>query len=91
MLEFSTICNQNVAFKGMDFIDLPSIFQDKSVTSSIPDYFQILSITNLSDTQSSTSISLCLILISMLIHLVHEIVKILNLYTHQPAMLSLEI
>ena len=24
----------------MDFIDLPSIFQDKSVTSSIPDYFQ---------------------------------------------------
>ena len=26
--------------KGMDFIDLPSISQDKSVTSSIPDYFQ---------------------------------------------------
>ena len=26
--------------KGMDFIDLPSICQDKSVTSSIPDYFQ---------------------------------------------------
>ena len=26
--------------KGMDFIDLPSFFQDKSVTSSIPDYFQ---------------------------------------------------
>ena len=26
--------------KGMDFIDLPSIFQDKSVTSSTPDYFQ---------------------------------------------------
>ena len=26
--------------KGMDVIDLPSIFQDKSVTSSIPDYFQ---------------------------------------------------
>ena len=26
--------------KGMDFIYLPSIFQDKSVTSSIPDYFQ---------------------------------------------------
>ena len=26
--------------KGMDFIFLPSIFQDKSVTSSIPDYFQ---------------------------------------------------
>ena len=29
--------------KGIDFIDLPSIFQDKSVTSSIPDYFKILS------------------------------------------------
>ena len=27
--------------KEMDFIDLPSFFQDKSVTSSIPDYFQI--------------------------------------------------
>ena len=26
--------------KGIDFIDLSSIFQDKSVTSSIPDYFQ---------------------------------------------------
>ena len=24
----------------MDFIDLPSIFLDRSVTSSIPDYFQ---------------------------------------------------
>ena len=26
-------------YKGIDFIDLPSIFQDKSVTPSIPDYF----------------------------------------------------
>ena len=26
--------------KGIDFIDLPSIFQDKSVTLSIPTYFQ---------------------------------------------------
>ena len=26
--------------KGMDFIDLPSIFQDRSVTSSLPAYFQ---------------------------------------------------
>ena len=25
---------------GIDFIDLPSIFQNKSVTSSIPDYLQ---------------------------------------------------
>ena len=26
--------------KGIDFIDLPSIFQDKSVIHSIPTYFQ---------------------------------------------------
>ena len=26
--------------KGMDFRDLPSMFQDKYVTSSIPDYFK---------------------------------------------------
>ena len=26
--------------KGIDFIDLPSIFQDKSVMQSIPTYFQ---------------------------------------------------
>ena len=26
--------------KGIDFIDLPSIFQDKYITSSNPDYFQ---------------------------------------------------
>ena len=26
--------------KGIDIKDLPSTFQDKSVTSSIPDYFQ---------------------------------------------------
>ena len=26
--------------KGSDFIDFPSIFQERSVTSSIPDYFQ---------------------------------------------------
>ena len=26
--------------KGIDCIDLPSIFHDKSVTLSIPDYFQ---------------------------------------------------
>ena len=26
--------------KGMDFIDLPNNFQDRSVTLSIPDYFQ---------------------------------------------------
>ena len=28
--------------KGIEFIDLPSIFKDRSVTSSIPVYFKIL-------------------------------------------------
>ena len=84
--------------KGMDFIELPSIFQDKSITSSIPDYFQnseppiiCYKYNKPIRPRSSISISLCLILMSMLIHLVHEIVTILNLYTHQPVMLSLEI
>ena len=27
-------------YKGMDFIDLPSIFRDKSVQSSLPNYFK---------------------------------------------------
>ena len=27
-------------YKGIEFIDLPSIFEDRSVTSSIPTYFQ---------------------------------------------------
>ena len=79
----------------MDFIDLPSTFQDKSDTSTtcIPDYFQNSEPPkyNLSDARFSITISLCLILTSMLIHLVHEIVKILNLYTRQLVMLSLEI
>ena len=29
-----------MSLSAIGFIDLPSIFQDKSVTSSIPDYFQ---------------------------------------------------
>ena len=84
--------------KDVDFIDLPSIIRDKSVTSSIPDYFQ-----------NSESPIICykynkpirnmifnfnkLVsdLTSMLLHLIHEIVKILNLYTRQPVMLSLDI
>ena len=84
--------------KGMDFIDLPSIFQDRSVTSSIPDYFQnseppiICYKYNKPIRHTIFNFNkLVLILISMLIHLVHEIVKILNLYTRQPVMLSLEI
>ena len=38
----STIVNSSIPFinKGIEFIDLPSIFKDRSVTSSIPAYFQ---------------------------------------------------
>ena len=38
----STICCkfQTNPYKGIEFIDLPSIFKDRSVTSSIPTYFQ---------------------------------------------------
>ena len=79
--------------KGMDFIDLLSIFHDKSVTSYIPDYFQNSepSIICYKYTKPIRNMSLCLILTSMLIHIIQEIVKILNLYTRQPVMLSLEI
>ena len=28
------------SYKGIDFVDLPSIFQDKSMTQSIPTYLQ---------------------------------------------------
>ena len=84
--------------KGMDLIELPSIFKDKSVTSSIPDYFKnfeppiiCYKYNKLIRHTIFNSISLCLILTSMLINPVHEIVKILNLYTCQPDMISLEI
>ena len=60
-------------YKGTDFIDLPSIFKDKSVISSIPSYFLIteppiifISITSSLDIQFQ---NLFLILTSMLIHL----------------------
>ena len=77
--------------KGIDFIDLPSIFQDKSVIQSIPTYFQnsetpiiCYNITNQSEILFLISINLFLILISMLILPSLEIVKIQNMFINQP-------
>ena len=59
--------------KGIDFIDLPSIFRDNTVESSIRDYFEnkerilfVINIINLLEVQYSISINWLLILI--LIH-----------------------
>ena len=77
--------------KGIDFIDLPSIFQDKSVIQSIPTYFQnseppIICYKYYKPIRNTilVSISLFLILISMLILLSLEIVKIQNMFINQP-------
>ena len=83
--------------KGIDFIDLPSIFQDKSVIQSIPTYFQnseapiICYKYNQSEILFLISINLFLILISMLILLSLEIVKIQNMFINQLDILLLEI
>ena len=77
--------------KGIDFIDLPSIFQDKSViqsnlrTSKIQNLLLfVTNIINQSEILFLISINLFLISISMLILLSLEIVKILNLFINQP-------
>ena len=74
--------------EGIDFIDLPSIFQDKSVIQSIPTKIQnlllfVTNITNQSEILFLISINLFLILISMLILLSLEIVKIQNMFINQ--------
>ena len=79
--------------KGIDIIDLPSIFQDKSVTQSIPMYFQnseppifVTNIINQSEILFLISINLFLILIFMLILISLEIVKIQNIFINPPDM-----
>ena len=71
--------------KGIDFIDIPSIFRDSTVESSIPDYLKIrnhllfaINIINLLEVQYSISINWLLILILILRLQIHEIVKIQN-------------
>ena len=72
--------------KGIEFIDLHSIFKNRSVTSSIVSYFKnsdqpIIYYKNKGtyEMQYLTSINVFLILISMLTPLSHETVKILSL------------
>ena len=87
--------------KGIDFIDLPSIFHDKSVIQSIPTYsctskiqnllLFVTNITNQSKIQFLISINLFLILISMLILLSLEIVKIQSMFINPLDILLLEI
>ena len=73
--------------KGIDFIDLPSIFQDKSVTQSIPTCFQnseppIICYKYNKPIRNTilnfNNQNLFLILIFMLIHISLDIVKIQN-------------
>ena len=84
---------KNIPFinKGIEFIDLPSIFKDRSVTSSIPAYFQnseppiiVINITSPLETRYLISINLFLILTFTQTLLSHEIVKIRNLFILQP-------
>ena len=79
--------------KDMDLIDLPISFQEWSVASSIPDYFQN-SEPPIICYKYSRPIRHTIFnfnkFVSDLDILVHEIVKILNLYTLQLVMLSLE-
>ena len=71
--------------KGIEFIDLPSIFKDRSIISSIPTYFQnseppiiCYKYNKPIKTLYLISINLFLILTFMQTLLSHEIVKILN-------------
>ena len=76
--------------KGMDFIDLPSIFRDKSVQSSIPNYFKNCEVPincykynklkNLLGALYLISIKLFLILISKLVPLTLELARTLNMF-----------
>ena len=86
--------------KGIDFIDLPSIFRDNTVESSIPAYFEnkelpiistVINIINLLEVQYSISIDLMLSLILILRLQNHEIVKIQNSVMDQQAILLREI
>ena len=77
--------------KGTEFIDLPSIFKDRSVTSSIPTYFQnskppiICYKYNKPIKNTAFNFNnLFLILTFMQTLLSHEIVKIPNLFILQP-------
>ena len=80
--------------KGIDFVDLPSIFRDKTVESSFPDYFEnkeppiiCFYIINLLEVQYSISINWLLIFILIQRLQIHEIAKIQNSVMNQQAIL----
>ena len=80
--------------KGMDFIDLPSIFRDKSVQSSLPNYFKNCEVpiicykyNKLVGALYLISINLFLILISKLVPLTRELARTLNMFIWLQVML----
>ena len=80
--------------KGMDFIDLPSIFRDKSVQSSIPNYFKTCEVPIICYKYNKPirgailiSINLFLILISKLVPLTLELARTLNMFIQLQVML----
>ena len=81
-------------FPSYSFIDLPSIFRDKSVQSSIPNYFKtceyqsfVINIINLLGAPYLISINLFLILISKLVPLTLELARTLNMIIQLQVML----
>ena len=71
--------------KGVDFIDLPSVFRDKSVQSSIPNYFKnyevpIICYKYLLGALCLISINLFLILKSKLVTMTPETARTLNMF-----------
>ena len=72
--------------KGMDFIDLPSIFSDKSVQSSIPNYFKNYEVPIICYI-ILISINSFLILISKLVTLTPETARTLNMFIRLRVML----
>ena len=80
--------------KGMDFIDLPSIFRDKSVQSSIQIISRtvkyqsfVINIINQLGALYLISINLFLILISKLVPLTLELARTLNMFIRLQVML----
>ena len=80
--------------KGMDFIDLPSIFRDKSVQSSIPNNFKNFEIRTICYEYNKPirglyllSINLFLILISKLVPLTLELARTVSMFIRLQVML----
>ena len=80
--------------KGMDFIDLSSIFRDKSVQSSIPNYFKNCEVPIICYKYNKpirgaifNFINLFLILISKLVPLTLELARTLNMFTRLQGLL----